>query len=35
MATIAYGGIQLKVHPTDFEKVKKIVDNLNSNLEIV
>ena len=35
MASIAYGGIQLKVHPNDFEIVQDILDNLNSNLEIV
>ncbi|WP_395043883.1 DUF2007 domain-containing protein [Flavobacterium sp.] len=35
MATIAYGGIQLKVHPNDKEEVKEILDNLNTNLDIV
>ncbi len=35
LATIAYGGIQLKVHTNDFEIVQEILDNLNSNLEIV
>jgi len=35
MASYAYGGIQLKVHPNDFEKVQEILDNLNTNLEIV
>jgi len=35
MASYAYGGIQLKVHPNDFEKVHDILNNLNSNLEIV
>lgn len=35
LASYAYGGIQLKVHPNDFEKVQHILDNLNSNLEIV
>jgi hypothetical protein len=35
LASYAYGGIQLKVHPNDFEKVQNILDNLNSNLEIV
>ena len=34
-ATLAYGGIQLKVHPNDFEIVQQILDNLKSNLEIV
>jgi len=35
LASYAYGGIQLKVHPNDFEKVQDILDNLNTNLEIV
>jgi hypothetical protein len=35
MASYAYAGIQLKVHPNDFKKVRDILDNLNSNLEIV
>ncbi|MDI9256091.1 putative signal transducing protein [Flavobacterium sedimenticola] len=35
LASIAYGGIQLKVHPNDFEKVQTILDNLNNNLKIV
>ncbi len=35
MASYAYGGIQLKIHPNDFEKVGDILDILNSNLEIV
>ncbi|MEI7507924.1 MAG: DUF2007 domain-containing protein [Flavobacterium sp.] len=35
MASYAYGGIQLKVHPNDFEKVQDILNNLNTNLEIV
>ncbi len=34
-ATIAYGGIILKVHPYDEETVKEILNNLNTNLEIV
>ncbi|HWR95035.1 MAG TPA: hypothetical protein VN192_07535 [Flavobacterium sp.] len=34
-ATIAYGGILLKVHPNDFERVQEILDNLKSNLKIV
>ncbi len=34
-ASIAYGGIVLKVHQNDFERVQKILDNLNNNLEIV
>ena len=35
LASYAYGGIDLKVHPNDAEIVKGILDNLNSNLEIV
>ncbi len=37
MATIAYGGIQLKVHPNDFQTVQTILDQLseNENLKIV
>ena len=35
MATIAYGGINLKIHPNDVLIVQTILDNLNSNLEIV
>lgn len=35
MASYAYGGIQLKVHPNDFGKVQEILNNLNSNLKIV
>lgn len=35
LASFAYGGIQLKVHPNDFEKVQDILDNLNSKLRIV
>ena len=34
-ASIAYGGIHLKVHINDFDRVQKILDNLNHNLEIV
>lgn len=34
-STIAYGGIHLKIHPNDFERVQKILDNLNTNLKIV
>lgn len=34
-ASIAYGGIDLKVHRNDFERVQEILDNLNNNLEIV
>jgi len=35
LASYAYGGIQLKVHPNDFEKVQEILDNLNTRLTIV
>ncbi|WP_298397515.1 DUF2007 domain-containing protein [Flavobacterium sp.] len=35
LASYAYGGIDLKVHPNDFEKVKEILDNLNTRLTIV
>ena len=35
LASYAYGGIQLKVHPKDFELVQEILNNLNTNLEIV
>lgn len=35
MASFAYGGIQLKVHPNDFEQVQEILDNLNPKLSIV
>jgi hypothetical protein len=35
LASYAYGGIQLKVHPNDFELVQEILDNLNSKLSIV
>ena len=30
-ATIAYGGIKLKIHPNDIETVKKILLNLNES----
>ena len=29
LASFAYGGIQLKVHPTDLNKVKEIIEELN------
>jgi hypothetical protein len=35
LASIAYGGIHLKVHVNDFERVQEILDNLNNNLKIV
>ena len=31
----ALGGIKLKIHPNDFEKVQNILDELNTNLNIV
>jgi len=34
-ASLAYGGIQLKIHPNDFETVRTILDDLNNNLKIV
>lgn len=34
-ASIAYGGIKLKVHTKDVEQVKEILNNLNNNLKIV
>lgn len=34
-ASIAYGGIDLKVHKNDFERVQEILDTLNNNLGIV
>ncbi|RAR49700.1 DUF2007 domain-containing protein [Flavobacterium lacus] len=34
-ASIAYGGIKLKVHRNDVVLVKGILDNLDSNLRIV
>jgi hypothetical protein len=34
-ASFAYGGIKLKVHFTDFEKVQTLLDHLNNNLKIV
>lgn len=35
LASYAFGGIHLKVHPNDFKKVQEILNNLNTNLEIV
>ena len=35
LASYAYGGINLKVHSYDVEKVKEILNDLNTNLEIV
>ena len=34
-ASIAYGGIKLKVHPNDAELVQQILDNLDNHLRIV
>jgi hypothetical protein len=34
-ASLAYGGIQLKIHPKDIETVQTILDDLNNNLKIV
>ncbi|MBN8567535.1 MAG: DUF2007 domain-containing protein [Flavobacteriales bacterium] len=34
-ASIAYGGIKLKVHRNDEELVRSILDNLESHLRIV
>lgn len=31
----ALGGIKLKIHPNDFERVEIILDELNNNLKIV
>ncbi|MGL5111375.1 MAG: DUF2007 domain-containing protein [Flavobacterium sp.] len=33
--THAIGGIQLKVHPNDFERVQMILDDLTTHLKIV
>lgn len=35
LASFAYGGIYLKVHPNDIEVVKEILNDLNTNLDIV
>ena len=34
-ASIAFGGIKLKIHPKDQEIVQTILDNLNNKLNIV
>ncbi|HQV35779.1 MAG TPA: DUF2007 domain-containing protein [Flavobacterium sp.] len=34
-ASIAYGGIKLKVHQNDVQVVQRILDNLDSHLRIV
>ena len=37
LASFAYGGIQLKIHPSDVDRVKQILEDLSSdnNLKIV
>lgn len=35
LASLAYGGIQLKIHPNDAERVKQILNDLNNPLTIV
>ena len=35
LASLAYGGIILKVHPNDVLQVKEILNDLNTNLDIV
>ena len=35
LASLAYGGIQLKVHPNDTKRVKQILNDLNNPLSIV
>ncbi|WP_298224138.1 DUF2007 domain-containing protein [Flavobacterium sp.] len=36
LASIAYGGIQLKVHPNDINSVQEIIEELNRpNLNII
>lgn len=34
-ASFAYGGIHLKIRPNDIEVVKEILNDLNTNLDIV
>lgn len=34
-ASIAYGGIKLKVHRNDVEVVQNIIDNLDNHLRVV
>ncbi|MGO4905319.1 DUF2007 domain-containing protein [Flavobacterium sp. W20_MBD1_R3] len=34
-SSFAYGGIKLKVHINDFEKVQELLDDLNTKLTIV
>lgn len=35
LASLAYGGIRLKVYTNDIETVRQILDEFNSNLRIV
>ena len=35
LASLAYGGIKLKIHPEDKERVLKIINNLSDHLSIV
>lgn len=35
LSSFAYGGIHLKIHPNDIEIVKEILNDLNTNLDIV
>ncbi|WP_264535664.1 DUF2007 domain-containing protein [Flavobacterium sp. N1736] len=35
MYTSALGGIKLRIHPNDFERVQQILDDLNNPLQIV
>lgn len=34
LASLAYGGIQLKIHPKDITVVQNILNNLNNNSEL-
>jgi hypothetical protein len=34
-ASLAYGGIKLKIHPNDREVVQTILDNLNNTMKVV
>lgn len=34
-ASIAFGGIKLKIHPNDIQIVQQILDNLNNRLKLV
>lgn len=35
LASLAYGGIQLKVHPNDIKRVQQILNDLNNPLTVV